>query len=201
MFIGSVPLNHRQASTLLTMGPITHSAYCLGTRDLVGEVEREIVDSVDRTMPVLIPAFIMSTIHFASEVPTHTKLAICQDIIDYSHVFSWIAFDLGCITDVPYRVNRFDYSPAVQLSRQHLYTPYNEAILHAKCDPFIQLGIFYLAPPECKDQTQVTIVRTAKTPTDRNNPSYCRIAHDFRLLNDRIQLDSEPVDSVVDMLA
>ena len=47
----------------------------------------------------------------------------------------------------------------------------------------------------------MTIVRTAKDSKDRNNPKYCRIAHDFRALNDKIQADPEPVDSVADMMA
>ena len=96
---------------------------------------------------------------------------------------------------------RIDESPAIQPSHPHLYTPFNDSILHAKCDPFIQMGIFTHASPDCKDRTQLTIVRTAKDPKDKNNPQYCRIAYDFRLLNDRIQLDPEPVDSVIDMLA
>lgn len=108
---------------------------------------------------------------------------------------------MGQITDVPHRVIRLDQYPAIQPSRPHLYTPVNDLILHAKCDPYIQLGIFTPAPSKCRDRTQVTIVRTAKEAPDRHDPQFCRIAHDFRVLNDKIQLDPEPVDSVVDMLA
>lgn len=63
------------------------------------------------------------------------------------------------------------------------------------------MGIFQPAAPECKDRAQLTIVRTAIGTQDRNDPRYCRVAHDFRAINDRIQLDPEPVDSVPDMLA
>ena len=48
---------------------------------------------------------------------------------------------------------------------------------------------------------QLTIVRTAVNAQDQNDPIYCQVAHDFRFMNDRIQMDPEPVDSVPDMLA
>ena len=85
-------------------------------------------------------------------VPPVVPDAVCQDIIDYSHAFSWNAFDLGCITDVPHRVIWVDSSPAVQPSRRHLFTPANEAILHAMCDPYIELAIFVPPSPACKDR-------------------------------------------------
>lgn len=72
--------------------------------------------------------------------------------------------------------------------------------MHAKCDPYIAISIFRNAPVECKDQAQLTIVRTG-TEENRHNLSNCRIAHDLRAINDKIQADPEPVDSVVDMLA
>ena len=199
LFIGGVP----PSSTLpfLSINCSVRSTYQLGLRDLVRQVESVTLDSVDSTFPVLTCAFVASTIDFSDEVPDHVKQAVCQDVIDYSHVFSWNAFDLGCITDIPYRVIRLDHSPAVQPSRPYLYTPFNDSVLHAKCDPLIHLGIFFPAPPECQDRTQLTIVRTAPTAKDRHDPRYCRIAHDFRVLNDKIQADPEPVDSVVDMLA
>ena len=199
MYIGTVPIP--TSTPLLAMNAEVQSTYRLGTKDLIGSIDSEVVESVDTAMPVLTPAFVMSTVEFGPDVPNPIRLAVCQDIIAYSHMFSWNAFDLGCITDFPHRVIRLDHSPAIEPSRPHLYTPFNEAVLHAKCDPLIQLGIFTLAPPDCKDRTQLTIVRTAKVATDRNDPKFCRIAHDFRVLNDKIQLDPEPVDSVVDMLA
>lgn len=55
--------------------------------------------------------------------------------------------------------------------------------------------IFLLEP------TLTTIVRTVLGTQNRNDMKYCRIAHDFRAINDRIQLDPETVDSVSDMLA
>ena len=201
MYIDAVPSSFPTSAPLLTVNAEVQSAYRLGTKDLVGSVDSEVVESVDTAMPVLTPAFVMSTVEFGPDVPDPVRLAVCQDIIDYSHVFSWNAFDLGCITDFPHRVVRLDHSPAIQPSRPHLYTPFNDAVLHAKCDPLIQLGIFTPAPPDCMDRTQLTIVRTAKVATDRNDPKFCRVAHDFRVLNDKIQLDPEPVDSVVDMLA
>ena len=199
MFIGSVPLG--ASAPLLMINPVVHSTYRLGMKDLVHEVEAQTVESVDTSLPILTPAFIMSSIEFAPEVPESIRLAVCQDIIDYSHVFSWNAFDLGCITDIPHQVVRIDPSPAIQPSHPYLYTPFNAAILHARCDPYIAMGIFTPAPPSCIDRTQLTIVRTAKEAKNRNDPQFCRIAHHFRAINDRIQLDPEPVDSVVDMLA
>ena len=160
------------------------------------------MEEVDRSLPVLTQEFVESQIEFG-DVPPDVRAAVCGDIIEYSHAFSWNAFDLGCISDVPHRVLRTDDSPAVYSSRRHLYTPYNEAILHSKCDPYIDMGIFQPASSVCKDRAQLTIVRTAFSDLgqDRNDPRYCRIAHDFRAINDRIQLDPEPVDSVPDMLA
>ena len=180
------------------------SAYRLGMKDLVHEVESHMVPEViDRSLPVLTKEFVASSIEFADTVPPEVRDAVCLDIIDYSHAFSWNAFDLGCITDVPHRVVRVDDSPAIHPSRRHLYTPHNEAILHSKCDPYIDMGIFQPASSLCKDRTQLTIVRTAVVALgqDRNDPKYCRIAYDFRAINDRVQLDPEPVDSVPDMLA
>ena len=176
------------------------SAYHLGMKDLVSEVENQVVGDtpLDRTLPTFTREFVASCIEFG-DVPSAIREAVCQDIIDFSHAFSWNAFDLGCITDVPHRVIRIDHSAAVHPSRRHLYTPSNEAILHAKCDPYIEMGIFQPASTSCKDRAQLTIVRTGLT--DRNDPKYCRVAHDFRAMNSRIQLDPEPVDSVPDMLA
>ena len=77
------------------------SAYRLGVKDLVGEVENKIVD-VDRSVPVLTREFVGSCIEFGPDVPPAMREAVCQDIIDYSHAFSWNAFDLGCISDVPH---------------------------------------------------------------------------------------------------
>ena len=67
-----------------------------------------------------------------------------------------------------------------------MYTPFSQIVLHEKCDPYIELGIFTPALVECKVRTYLTIVRTVKDPRDRNNPKYCRIVHDFRALNDKI---------------
>lgn len=178
------------------------SAYRLGMKDLVQEVEGELVEAVqiDRSLPTFPKEFVASCIEFG-DVPSAIRDAVCQDIIDYSHAFSWNSFDLGCITDVPHRVIRVDHSPAIQPSRHHLYTPSNKAILHAKCDPYVAMGIFVPASLACKDRAQLTIVRTATSAQDRNGPNYCRVANVFRAMNDRIQLDPEPVDSVPDMLA
>ena len=74
-------------------------------------------------------------------------------------------------------------------------------VLYKKCDPYIELGIFMLASVEYKDRTQLTIVCMAKDPKDSNNYKYCHIAYNFRALNDRIQADLEPVDSMADMMA
>ena len=174
------------------------SAYRLGMKDLVHDVECQVVEDIDRSLPTFTREFVASCIEFG-DVPPAIRAAVCQDVIDYSHAFSWNAFDLGCIADVPHKVIRVDPTPAVQPSRRHLYTPSNEAILHAKCDPYVALGIFQPAAPSCKDRAQVTIVRTGVQ--DKNDPKHCRVAHDFRAINSRIQLDPEPVDSVPDMLA
>ena len=132
-------------------------------------------DAIDRSLPVLTREFVASAIEFATAVPSEVHTAVCQDIIEYSQAFSWNAFDLGCIMDVPHRVIRVDASPAVQPYRRHLYTPCNEQILHAKCDPYIEMSIFRHASSRCKDRAQLTIVRTAVDALgqDCNNPRYC----------------------------
>lgn len=118
------------------------STYRLGMKHLVREVECHVVESVDRSFPVLTCEFVESCIEFGAAVPRGVRAVVCQHIIDYSHAFSWNAFDLGCISDVPHRVVRVDASPAVHPSRKHLYSPHNEAVLHGKCDPYIEMGIF-----------------------------------------------------------
>ena len=104
------------------------------------------------------------------------KIEVCGDVIEFADVFSWNAFDLGCIQDVPMRISRFDPSPARMLSRRHLDNP-------------------------CIDRAQLTMVRTAPTVELRNDLKYCRIAHDYQLLNDRVNFDPEPVDSILDIPA
>ena len=169
---GSVPMLHVGSVGLRDVA----SAYRLGMKDLVHEVESpRLPDEIDRSLPVLTSEFVASHIEFAVSVPQEMRVTVCQDIIDYSHAFSWNTFDLGCISDVPNSVIRVDDSPAVQPFRRHLYTACNEGILHAKCDPYIELGIFSPASSRCKDRAQLTIVRTAVDVMgqDRNDPRYC----------------------------
>ena len=35
---------------------------------------------------------------------------------------------------------------------------------------------------------------------ERNDPANCRVAYDYRLLNDKVYLDPEPLDTIPDML-
>jgi len=108
---------------------------------------------------------------------------------------------LGRIDVVPHKVIRTDPTPVVSPSCRYLYTPQNEAIIHAKTDPLIQLGVYIPALPQCKDRTQLTIVKTAKVAKDRNKPEYCRVAHDFKLVNAHIAKDPEPVDCITKILS
>ena len=192
-------VNMVESVPVLTINEAVGTTYRLGTKDLVSEVE-EVQLEADLSRPVLTPAFVESIIEFGETVPKELRDAVCGDIVDYSHVFSWNAFDLGCIKDVPYKVIRTDSMTSIQPFRQYMYPPFNQTVLHEKCDAYIELGIFTPALVECKDRTQLTIVHTAKDPKDGNNIKYCRIAHDFRALNDKIQADPEPVDSVADMI-
>ena len=61
--------------------------------------------------------------------------------------------------------------------------------------------IYKQAPPRCIDQAQLTIVHTAPSVELRNDLKYCQIAHDYWLLNNRVNFNPEPVDSIPDMLA
>lgn len=64
------------------------SVYRLGIKDLVHEVESQVVEDVDRSLPVLTQGFVESSIEFTAAVPHDVRAAVCQHVIDYSHTFS-----------------------------------------------------------------------------------------------------------------
>lgn len=193
----------------LPLYKIGTSAIQVGMRDLVKEVEQpndpplevpaELKAALNEGLPVLTVEFIEENLRFGPSVPKDMKLRVCQDVIDYADVFSWNQFDLGCMTDVPHSVSRWDPTPAIQASRRHLYNPINNKIITIKCWPLVELGHYRKAPPECIDRAQLTIVR--KGLTDRNDPVFCRVAHDYRDYNNKIYLDPIPCDNINDMMA
>lgn len=85
------------APPILHISSAASHAYRLGMKNLVKEVESMIVDVVDHSLPVLTCEFVESSIEFAPLVLLNVRAVVCQDIIEYSHAFSWNAFDLGCI--------------------------------------------------------------------------------------------------------
>ena len=87
---------------VLTINTDVNSTYRLGMKDFIRDIENEQVESVDSSMPVLTHGFVLSNIEFGPEVPDPMKRLVCKDIIDYSYVFSWNAFDLGYIVVVFY---------------------------------------------------------------------------------------------------
>ena len=155
--------------------------------------------ALDKGLPILTIEFIKDHLRFGPAIPEEIKIKLCSDVIEFADVFSWNAFDLGCIRDVPMGISRFDPSPARMPSKRHLDNPVNKEIIKAKCWPLVELMIYKKAPPQCIDRAP--IVRTAPTVELRNDFKYCRIAHDYQLLNDRVNFDPEPVDSILDMLA
>lgn len=186
----------------------------VGMRDLTGEVENveipqieisseDLARAKEEGLPVLTVDFIRSNLKFGPSVPEQVQVQVCQDVIDYADVFSWNQFDLGCIEDVPHTVNRFDNTASIQSSRRHLYNPINERIIKAKCWPLVELGIYKRAPPECIDRAQLTIVKDkcGGLASQRNEPAFCRVAHDYRDYNGKIYLDPEPCDNINEMMA
>jgi len=142
-----------------------------------------------RNLLLLTVEFILQNLRFGPNVPQDIKTLVAKDVISFADVFSWNQYDLGCIKDVPHSISRFDSTPAIMESCRHLANPINKAIIKAKCWPLVELGLYdRKAPPTCIDRAQLTIVRKPPTgsPDLRNDPAYCRIAHDYRYLNDRI---------------
>ena len=51
----------------------------------------------DEGLPILIVEFIKDHLRFRPAVPEDTKIEVYGDVIEFADVFSWNAFDLGCI--------------------------------------------------------------------------------------------------------
>ncbi|KAF8456192.1 hypothetical protein BGX38DRAFT_66639 [Terfezia claveryi] len=179
------------------------AALKIGMRDLVDEVDgpppipdiqispEDIERAQKAGLPVLTVEFVKNNMQFGPEVPEEIKRLVCEDIIEYADACSWNQFDLGHIKDIPHTINRWDPIPAIEPSRKHLSNPINTKILRSKCWPLVELGIYFKAPPHVKDKAQVTIVRKGTSLEERNDPANCRVAHDYRRLNEKIYLDPE----------
>lgn len=185
----------------------------IGMRDLLEEVDavgdsgeiniprEELEKALKLGLPILTVGFVKDNLKFGPEVPEEIQRLVCGDVIEYADVFSWNTFDLGCIKDVPHKIIRHDKTPAVQHSRKHLLNPINANIIRTKNWPLVELQIFRKAPVDCIDRAQLTIVRKGVTAEQRNDPAYCRTAHDFREINSRCYTDPEPVDTIADMMS
>lgn len=219
--LATVSTNYVESTTEQKKVATSAAFYCIetegaaiqvGMRQLVDEVKgvdmnsqieipaEYLAKAMSKGLPILTLAFVESNLRIGPLVPEDMRKMISQDVIDYADVFSWNQFDLGCITDILHTVNRFDQSPAIQPSRGHLSNPVNEKIIKEKCWPLVELGHYKKAPLECIDRAQLTIVRKGKLE-DRNNPAFCRVAHDYRDYNSKIHPDPEPCDLINEMLA
>jgi hypothetical protein len=97
-------------------------AIVLGEKDLIAECDGliQLANTEGSEMPTLTMEFIRNTFKFGPTVPEGTIKKVCLDILEYSDVYSWHEFDLGCITDVPHRIELTDKMPVVTASRPAL---------------------------------------------------------------------------------
>jgi len=192
------------------MAPDT-TAIRIGIKDLIGDIDssmipdikiplKDVQKALQEGLPLLTVEFILQNLRFGPNVLQDIKTLVAKDVISFADVFSWNQFNLGCIKDVPHSISRFDSTLAIMESQRHLANPINKAIIKVKCWPLVELGLYRKAPPTCIDHAQLTIVWKPLSTDLRNDPAYCHIAHDYRYLNDRIYQDSEPVDSILEML-
>lgn len=143
------------------------------------------------------PKFVEEQFEWSLDVPVRVKERLCREVIRHSAAYSWHEYDLGRITDVPHDVHPFDPTPAVDVTRKHLYQPRNQEILHLKMDPLIELGIYELAPPNTTNKMQLVITRKkASNEADADDPKLARVAHDCRKANASLHLDPYPLPTI-----
>ena len=177
-------------------------AIVLGEKDLIAECDGpiELANTEGSEMPTLTMEFIRNTFKFGPTVPEETIKKACFDILDYSDVYSWHEFDLGCITDVPHRIELTDEIPVVSASRPALYLPKNQRIIEAKCRPLVDMGVHTGGGQDCRNRAQLVIAK--RQPAEGENPEdlkHYRVAHDFRGLNSKTVLDPWPMTTLEEM--
>jgi len=180
------------------------SAIVLGEKDLIAECDGPLAltdaEPMSPEIPTLTLEFVNNLFKFGPEVPEDIKKKVCLDIIEFSDVYSWHEFDLGCITDVPHKIKLVDEKPIVFPSRHALYLPKNDRVIKAKCLPLVEMGVYRLAGQECRNRAQLVVAR--RQPMDSKDPEdlkHFRVAHDFRGLNAKTVLDPWPITTLEEM--
>ena len=208
-----IPLDVGPRATLAimdTMGPTTIcafqgcSAIVLGEKDLIAECDGPLAladaEPASPEMPTLTLDFVRSLFKFGPDVPAEVMNEVCMDIIEFSDVYSWHEFDLGCITDVPHKIRLTDDKPIVFPSRHALYLPKNDRVIKAKCMPLVDMGVYRPAGQECHNRAQLVVAR--RQPMEGEDPEdlkHFRVAHDFRGLNAKTILDPWPMTTLEEM--
>jgi hypothetical protein len=215
-----------QCNTMLTAPALallaTSGAILLGQKDLVSEAdgfmepaefEAMTANDWDHLRPVLTIDFVKSQIKMGPEVPMEVANGVCLDIIEFADCYSWHEFDLGRIEDVKHVIEPIDDNSVVAPSRPALYTPRNDAIIHAKCDPLVEMGVYTLAGPDSYNRSQLVIAKrpippevSRKRDTDlpqdiitEDELKYYRVAHDLRGLNAKCRLRPWPMTTLSEM--
>lgn len=86
-------------------------------------VSEKNIEDIQQNLPLVTIDFILAQIFVDDSIPLVIYCQMTQDIIDYSDVYSWHEFNLGCITDIVHKILRKDTKPVISLSRSSLYTP------------------------------------------------------------------------------
>jgi hypothetical protein len=117
------------------------------------------------------------------------------------------------IDDVKHVIEPIDDTSVVAPSRPALYTPRNDVIIHAKCDPLVEMGVYTLAGPDSYNRSQLVIAKrpippevSRKRDTDlpqdvvtEDELKYYRVAHDLRGLNAKCRLRPWPMTTLSEM--
>ncbi|KAF8428529.1 hypothetical protein EV426DRAFT_584650 [Tirmania nivea] len=140
----------RKLMPLLSISTIQGTAYMLGKKDLVAEVEEEskVEDRKIEIVGDLVERRVYKEVEAESKVEDmvaeiEEERKVIAKVAEASKVEDLIE---GMVAEVDMvegvemvtRVDK-DTIPAVSASRQHLYTPQNDAIIHAKNDPLMEL--------------------------------------------------------------
>ncbi|KAF3927492.1 Protease [Arthrobotrys entomopaga] len=176
-------------------------AIIAGEDDLMGKADDPIIPEPEVEVTV---DFVKNNVKWGEKVPDDVKDSVVQLFLKYRKAISWHQLDLACIEDVPFDCKPFDVTPVVDAPRPYLYSPVNNEIIRAKTKPLVDMGIYVEAPIDVVDRAQLVIVRkppksSVNPKEDRNNPDYCRIAHDFRGKNANIHLDPYPNSQIEEL--
>jgi hypothetical protein len=181
------------------------SAIVLGEKDLIAECDSPVAladpKPASPELPTLTLEFVRNLFKFGpKDVPSEIVNRVCMDIIEFSDVYSWHEFDLGCITDIPHKIRLTDKKPIVFPSRHDLYLPKNDRVIKAKYMSLVDLGVYRSARQEWYNRAQLVVAR--RQPMEGDDPEdlkHFRVAYDFRGLNAKTVLDPWPMTTLEEM--